>query len=257
MSVLYDPRNNGRQRTSKAWRGVDVEKLKLDPSRGLYYRTNFNEWTDIAANGYNGQATYLETTNGTANAITNDGRRMVEVDSAGTGDNTGVSLFWNNVIVKPAAGGVIVMEGRVRQLDIATGAQMVFGLTDSADVTIQQTNDALTATDYALFNTIGSGTAGLVRFATRKASGTASTKLTGVHTFLDGDTVTDDTEWAKLCLRINGVSGIELYVDGEEIVHSLDAAAISILTLHPVIELLANGTTDPIAHLDYFEIAQI
>jgi hypothetical protein len=260
MFLTYDGRTNASQRTSKAWRGVDIEKIKVDQTRGKHLFVDWSQWTTLSTAASNMLATALQSTAGTATRLynTTDGYNYLELDCASSTDNQGESLFFNGIHVVPRQGAVQVIEGEFRFLDIATGPQFFFGFTDSADGTIQMTNDASTATDLvAVYCTGSTGTAGLLKFEAKDGS-SSSTITSGIHTFLDGVTVTDGTEWVKIAIRIENGNYAELYINGEEIdLGDLDHTKIPDGTvLRPAMECLSAGTTDPVCHCKWFEVAE-
>lgn len=231
MRMNAPVRNNGRQRTNKAWRDVNFDALDNDPLRGVHYRYDFFErnFTPLTSDGQNADFQMVQATSGTAALKETEEGGWLVLDSNSTSANQGPTLFFPSTLVIPTANRLIVFGGRLRAKDIAgSGLQMFLGLLlaslDTTPVTAEA--PAAGATDYVGFYTTGNAsTVGKVFFAAEDG-GTQDLNSLTVHTFLDGDTVTDGTEIVKLECRINGLESIEIYVNGVETLHDVGVAAI-------------------------------
>ncbi len=261
-TFTYSPVGNNRQRTNKAWRNINVDDLLANPNKGFYYRFNplRDGWSDLTSNGGNGKFTLVQATAG--QLVINDaieGGEM-QVDCNSTTDNQGATAFATGCIVTPAANRLLVAKFVVRARDIASGLQSFMGFVLSTLDTTPITADAPAsgATDYiGLYTTGNTGTVGRVYFAAEDG-GTQSLESDHVHTFLDGDTVTDGTEVVKFEIRVNGTQSLELYVDGEEADQAVLASAIPEGTpLRLVLACLSSTTADPILGVLDIEVASV
>jgi hypothetical protein len=261
-TFTYSPIGNGRQRTNKAWRNINVEDLAANPNKGFYWHFNplSSGWSNLTSDGGNGKFTLVQATAG--QLVINDaieGGEM-QVDCNTVNDNQGASAFAVGCIVTPSASRLIVAKFVVRARDIASGLQAFMGFVLSTLDTTPVTADAPAsgATDYiGLYTTGNTGTAGRVYFAAEDG-GTQSLEADHVHTFLDGDSVTDGTEVVKFEIRVNGTQSLELYIDGEEVDHAVAASAIPEGTpLRLALACLSSTTADPILGVLDIEVASV
>jgi hypothetical protein len=145
----------------------------------------------------------------------------------------------------PSAGTTIWFEARIKVADTATGPEFFLGLSAEDDTLIA--TQANSSPNHIGFESVTNNL--VLLFHGEKAGTRASCTTPG--------TLVDDT-WVKLGFRVNGVTSVDVFVDGVKFLgtNAITSASIPVVALTPSVVCQAGGTTDPITHIDWLACAQ-
>jgi hypothetical protein len=216
-----------------AWRDVNIDACRTDPSYGSFVLNNLSAMTSTLTGS--GTVGYIAGPTGFGS--------ILEVDSVSTTDGEGVNAQWLGHGFFPRAGMVACASGMMRFSDIATEPEFLFGWA-TIDTTVIAT-DAVSATDWAGLVSLTAD--GIVLFGSD--DGTEDVGATTIYTMIDAVTVTDGTEWVNFDLRWTVGEKFEVYVDG--VLKDVSDVAITAEPdgfVVPTLVFNTSGTVDPVLH---------
>ena len=232
----YDQGASDRGLSTKLWRGCNPDVIKNDPRHGSFFLEDF-----FTLNGTDNYALTQVSAGTFALDTVIDGVALLDCNS--TTVTQGVNLQWQGPGVTPAAGKTIVFETRLKAADIGTGPEFFAGLSE-VDTAIIDTS-AMASAEMVGFHSV---TDDNVLLFTSEDTGTSTASSASPHTLVEGT-------YVKLGLRINGVDGVDIFVNGTEVVNTTAMDIPESVVLVPSFVCQSNGTTDPIVHIDWFAVS--
>ena len=228
-------RNRGFSR--EMWLNCPREEIRIDRSVGYYFEDDFSDLPT-------GRYTVTQATNGTFALDDADGG-VALADCASSTNGQGVTVQLGGAggaFLTPAAGKKIWFEARLKIVDAATPPEFFIGLSEI---------------DTTLISTGANSSANHIGFENVAVSGVALTTVSekaGARNANAGESTFTDDAWTKLGFYVNGVTNITFYQNGVALASKNVAANIPVVGLTPSLVCQSNGTTDPVVHLDWWEV---
>lgn len=220
------------------WFDCPLQEHVFDPQIGVLLDEQWQSWDPEATNG---NWVLTQATTGTA-AISTAGPGVLELDSNSTTATQGAQIQRVKSAFVPVAGSKIFAEFEFKVVDTYDKIELFVGLSE-----IDTTLIASSANSSA--NHIGweiTNDDGVLLFAGEKA-GTRGTKTAA--------TIAEDT-WVRLGFVVDGVTGIQQYINGVATGTAIATANIPVVALYPSFTAQSGGTNDPILHIRPFRVYQ-
>jgi len=242
LNGIIDLKGSDRGPTTALFKDIEA-RVSDDPRYGLLWKDDFITSTaNISSTGVftTNAATYVGTvaTTGTINRVTSLGH-FGAVSLTGPSNDGHGSQIQGGPTVIPAAGRVIALEGRLKIAAVA-GSQLVFGLS-IVDATVNTTSN--TSTDHIAVECFTADGVLLPHTEdnTTRTSGTTIGTL-GADTF------------AKVGMRINGISSVDFYFNGSKISTGLVADICEGTEIVPTLAVAGDGTTAITCTMDWWQL---
>lgn len=232
----YDQGSSDRGLSTKLWLGCNPDVIRNDPRHGVFFLEDLN-----TLNG-SGNYTLTQATAGTFALDTSVDDGVGLLDCASSTVTQGGNLQWQGPLVIPEAGKKVAFEVRLKGVDIGTGPEFFAGLSDIDTAIIA--GSAMASNEMAGFYSVTDDN--VLLFATED-TGTATAASASPHTLVE------DT-YVKLGFVIDGVSDVDIYVDGVKAANTNTFDIPEGVPLAPSFVCQSNGTTDPIIHIDWFAV---
>ncbi len=199
------------------WGDCPLLDMMLDPTVGYYYFDDFMGQTiDPGATANNGGWTVTRATSGTIGSVIGVGGEL-HLSAGATTDDQGINAQLLNCCVKPTADKTIWFEARVQVSNIDNQVFVGLGSTQTAIITSGALDES---------------SASLVGFFTDVNS--ATTKYGTITSKAGNNDTTEDiavglaaTTWAKLGIKITGITQVEFFYDGVLVETGVTAASIA------------------------------
>jgi hypothetical protein len=229
--------------TQSLFRGLPDPFLVQPRANGINKFTDFDEHFAASA------ADYTITQAGSNGTFAHDAtvaNGVWLVDCNSTTAAHGANVQFDKWIAILTTANIGAFEVRCKSADIATGAESFVGLS-ALDTTIIGSSAITTGYKIGFSSTTDDNV--LLFVSGTNAVPTASTVAT--HTFVE------DT-YVKLGFRVEGGVITDVRVNGTDVGHSLTSAVVPVSQpLVPSFVCQANGTTDPILHLDWMRLSVV
>lgn len=242
--------NDDRGRSPNLWGDCPRDEIDHDFGNGFSFSDDFITMPEA-------KYEVTQVNNGTFHKISGHAG-IAEADSGSTttGDGVNVQLAGDEagttggrgVFIKPSANTIIWMETRLTLTTVSTAPQFFWGLAqdDTALITggatvIMDTTDCIGITTVDASN----GTA-LALLPYGEKNGTAA-RSTTIGTAVDATT-------HKLGMKITGITKAECWFDGVKLASTSNIAAanIPIVAMTPSFVFQTDGTTQPVATIDWW-----
>jgi hypothetical protein len=231
----------GRNLTGGLWK--DIETNGTDPAHGMFWFDDFltlGGSTHYTLTQQNSQGNITQGTTDTSS----HGVVLIDSDDTTVGDGPDIDF---GPPVTPAAGLIICAEARLKVDGTSTPPQLLVGL-------VEATNTDILSGDATVVVDPGAQGAGITTIDL--ASSAPSLTLlawsdvdAGTATSEDSvGTLVDDT-YCRIGVRFNGVTDVDFYFNGVKVATAATAMAAVVHRLR--ICLHSDGTTQPVAHLDW------
>lgn len=232
----YVGEESGLGQSYDLWRDCKIETLENDYNRGYAFRDQFLSLPT-------GKYTATPATAGTfALSDLEGGVALADCNSATATQGINVQL---NSTVGAAfftqAAGKLWFEARVKVADIATGPEFFCGLSE-IDTTVIAAS-ANSSANHIGFESVSDD--GVLLFHAEVAGSRTSSTAT-IHTLVDD-------EYVRLGFKVVDRTRIEVWVNGSKV--DTLTAGFPLVGLVPTLVCQSGGTTDPIASLDWWDVA--
>lgn len=232
--VLPPGQRDGRCLSRDLWRNCPREQIMNDPRAGYFFRDDF---TDLPTGKY----TVTQATTGTF-ALEDALGGVAAANSGATTAGQGPNIQKPGELFIPKAGSRIWFEAKFNVTALSTGPRLYVGLHET-DTTIIAAG-AMSGANFIGWQSLTGD--GVLLFASEKAD-TGTTKA--ALTLAEGEDV-------KLGFFVDGVSSITQYLNGVKTGERILTANIPIVLMTPSLVCQSHGTTQPVAHPDWWECFQ-
>lgn len=239
VASFYDPSLTSGF-TSGLWKNCPILEYLWDPTIGILLD---EQWQSYDPEATNGDYVLTQATAGTG-AISTAAPGVLELDCNSTTQGQGVQLQRVKSAFLPAAGKHIWAEFKLKVVDTYDKVQLFCGLSE-IDTTLIASGANSSANHIGW--EIATAGAGALTFAGEKAGtrGTATSTSIAEATYI------------KLGFYVNGVTGIQQYINGVATGSEIATANIPVVALYPSFVCQTDDTNDPILHLQGYRIFQL
>lgn len=233
--------------SQKLWADVDITTLVNNPAAGIFFLDDFVD-TSISATAGAARWKSTQATAGTAVPLAGTGG-LLELDSGSTTADQGIQVQLGGSSFIASANTKLYFETRVKVIDTIDKCQFFAGLSEvDTSLFASGENSSANHIGFEMGATTLAAVGGKLQFYGEKA-GTRGT-VASVKT------LAEDT-WTTIGFRVNGVTSIDIFVDGEDFGTQLLTANIPIVNMTPSLLCQSEGTNDPIVTSDWVACAQV
>jgi len=236
---FYDPDLSSGY-SANLWKSCPLLEYMFDPSIGCLLNEVFTSYNAAATTG---DYTLTQATAGSA-AMSTTEPCTLSIDSGSTTVVQGANVQRQKSMFIPAAGKHIWAEFRVKWTGVgALNVETFVGLSE-LDTTIIATS-AVSTSNHIGWSSVTDD--GVLLFDAEKA---------GAGTPVAATTLASDT-WVRLGFYVNGVTGIDQYINGVLTGSGFATANIPIVAIYPSFVCQSGGTDQPVLHVGGYRIFQL